>query len=71
MDWTSFLVHRPSPEGDRFGDGSDWFPGEESTGGEGGQKMGKEENRQGIIEQEDEQGFIEVVFFPWTSWIAG
>lgn len=35
-DWTSFLVHRPSPSGDIFGDGSDWFPGEESTGGEGG-----------------------------------
>jgi len=38
-DWTSFLVHRPSPSGDIFGDGSDWFPGEESTGGEGGLKV--------------------------------
>lgn len=35
-DWTSFLVHCPSPPGDIFEDGSDWFPGEESTGGEGG-----------------------------------
>lgn len=30
------------------------FPGEESTGGEGGLKVGKEENLKGIIEQEDE-----------------
>lgn len=72
MDWTSFLVHRPSPPGDLFGDGSDWFPGEESTGGEGGLKVGKEENKQGIIEQEDEQGFIEEqAYAPWTDWIAG
>ena len=28
MDWTSFLVHRPSPPGDIFWDGSDCFPGE-------------------------------------------
>lgn len=43
-------------QGDLFGDGSDWFPREESTGGEGGLKVGKEENRQEILEQEDEQG---------------
>ena len=63
---TSFLVHRPKPPGDIFGDGSDWFPRE------GGLKVGKEENRQGIIEQEDEQGFLEEqAYAPWTYWIAG